>query len=323
MMDFLASIVPEFTTSPITLTRPVDSKKRGLSEVDNGGGLTTILMPKVRNALPLAMFLPNEEDNSEWGICTEYDALVCSMQLFLIFLCVGDGMEFNDVHPFNILLSPSITFLHNRKYIERSPKITLIDAGLHHLSREDRVYERPFSENVDYLFRIMHILINILDVDANVDNFATMVRSYDRFNEKRLSYIRYDGMPKHVNFNSEFRFYIENIFNPLMQKIDGLVEIPNIYDPVFDSRHTPKMGDMSEYSIDNPYNNKQVTVEWKRNRDKIISDLRARLEYMVNLRCEEMRCDRYLTPFPTWKLDTILLDREIDDRAKKSMRYLL
>jgi hypothetical protein len=67
----------------------------------------------------------------------------------------------------------------------------------------------------------------------------------------------------------------------------------------------------------------KATVEWKRNRDKVISDLRARLDYMVNLRCEEMRADKRLAPFPTWKLDAILFDRETDERARKSMRYLL
>ena len=66
--------------------------------------------------------------------------------------------------------------------------------------------------------------------------------------------------------------------------------------------------------------NPNATEAWKENRMKVISNLRVRIDLLVNHRILQLHMGEYLKEFPTWKLDSIFENDE-NRAAKRAMRH--
>ena len=49
-----------------------------------------------------------------------------------------------------------------------------------------------------------------------------------------------------------------------------------------------------------------ATMEWKENRINVISNLKSRIDYLVDLRISQIRECKLLKPISTWELDSLL-----------------
>jgi hypothetical protein len=300
MLDYLSSIIPEYTPSPATLTKPL--MERGSSNRDSPQNsivdeYTFMLMPKIKND---AMTLGSLGDQNIFF--SEYDALVCSMQAFLAFLCIGDSMVMDDIHPENVMLSPSIThsIINNDgsslEFIEREPHITFIDMGYYRITK---THSRDSSGSLDNqsfrynMSQIFPVIISILRV-CKIGNktISRILNIYSKYYEINL---KSQGLPLHTDFTSKYKFFVVDIVHELKKFTDIIDKIPNI-----------KQIEAGDGII-----SRTITPKWKENRDGVIANLISRMKFMGSLRLSQIQDNRIMEAIPTWRLDQLLEDPKI------------
>jgi hypothetical protein len=304
MLDYLSSIIPEYTPSPATLTKPLAANKRGSSIRDSPQSsvvdeYTFMLMPKIKND---AMTLGSLSDQNIF--LSEYDALVCSMQAFLAFLCIGDSMVMDDMHPENVMLSPSIThsILDNNdgtslEFIEREPRITFIDMGYYRITKTRSIDSGGSLENQSFRYnmsQIFSVIIHILRVcKIGKKTISRILNIHSKYYEINL---KGQGIPLLADFTSKYNLFVVDIVRELKKFTDIIDKIPNI---------------QQIEAGDGIISRTIITPKWKQDRDGVIANLMSRIEFMGSLRLSQIQDNGIMEAVPTWRLDQLLEDPKI------------
>jgi hypothetical protein len=309
-LSFFSSICPEFSAAPGVLSKVI--KDSALIEAPQHPHKyllddTTLFMPRVRDALTLNNIILT-------GRCSEYDALVGSMQLWLVFLCVGDSMEFNDLHTDNIMFSPSVTFYErlDGNLLEKSPQTTIIDTEMYKINdgKPNNVF---FRKNMVVVSVMMFEMLQICKFKQTMLQQVLSDES-KYFKVFPASFNTYDSVID--NLKNFFKAFKDNILDPLSREIETLEKVPNIYYPAIHEQHTPRLGHFAELS-QSPY----VTEAWKEARRKVIRDLMIRIDYLVNYRIIQLHMGENLRQYPTWKLDS-RFKKDEHRAAKRVMHHI-
>jgi hypothetical protein len=316
-LNYFSSICPEFVAAPGVIARvPTDDeKKRSIDTVQLHAsspheyliGDTSLFIPKVRNASTLHQIIHT-------GQCSEYDALVGSMQLWLMFLCVGDSVELNDLHVENIMFSPSISFfnMEDGNLMEKSPQVTFIDTEYYHIgSVESHNNHQPFRENMVSISQLIYQVLQMCRRFKQIKQHQLLKDQSSYFKVFPSNSNRQD--PPLDGLRNYFQVFKDNILDPLSRDIDAIEKVPNIYHPTIHGNHTPRLEHFAEYA-----QNPNATEAWKQNRRKVIRDLRVRIDFLVNHRILQLHMGEYLKEYPTWKLDS-RLEKDEHRAAKRAM----
>jgi len=240
-------------------------------------------MPFIQNASTVADLIKNDAS------CSEYDVLVCVQQALLVFLCIGDAIELDDVRDDNLMISKSATYVtEDGLLIERPPKLTFIDSGNHILNHHSDMKSRAESTFFLNIISIFQIISPILQT-SRFTNIARKSRSdiwssECHYKEVLSSKIYEDNRdPLYVQLEKSMRFFAVNIFNPLISEIEKNQKIDNMV------------------SVDKKV--QSATKEWKLNRIHVISHLHTRINYLLDVRTSQLRQGKPLKPISTWELD--------------------